>query len=44
MTGIFQIACFSTLRAPSSPPSDLTLNRTLKYVKNKRVKDPREDC
>lgn len=43
MTGIFPIACFSTLRAPS-PLALRTLNRTLKHVKNKMVRGPREDC
>lgn len=38
MTRIFQIACFSIPRPPSPPSSDLTLNRTLKCVRNKKVK------
>lgn len=38
MTGIFQIACFSILRSPSPPPLALILKRTLKCVRNKKVK------
>lgn len=38
MTGIFQISCFSILGSPNPPSLDLILKRTLKCVRNKKVK------